>query len=119
MENLKEIIYKIETDLLKPEIRKSREKLNEILADNFIEYGSSGLIYDKNTILERLPTEDSPVYTLYDFEFFILSENIVQTRFKTDRININGARTSSLRNSIWGKINNKWQIFFHQGTPIK
>jgi hypothetical protein len=47
MENLEELIYKLETDLLKPEVRASVEELNELMSDDFIEYGSSGFIYDK------------------------------------------------------------------------
>lgn len=119
MENIKELIYKLETDLLKPEIRASIEKLNELIADDFIEYGSSGLIYNKENILERLPQGNSPAYFLYDFEVFVLSEDIVQTRFKTDRTNLDNTKTTSLRTSLWKKDNGNWQIFFHQGTPIK
>jgi hypothetical protein len=119
MENLKEIIYKLETDLLKPEIRSSIEKLGDLLADDFIEYGSSGLIYDKDTILKRLPKEIPPSYFLYDFEIFVLSGNIIQTRFKTDKINLDNTKTVSLRNSLWRKNGDIWQIFFHQGTPVK
>jgi hypothetical protein len=44
MENLKEIIYNLETSLLTPEVRMSVEKLDELIAEDFIEYGSSGLI---------------------------------------------------------------------------
>lgn len=119
MNELKEIIYKLETDLLKPEVRSSIEKLDELLASDFVEYGSSGLIYDKDIILKRLSQEISPTYILSDFEIFVLSENIIQTRFKTDRIDLDNNKTTSLRTSIWRKTNNKWQIFFHQGTPVK
>jgi len=119
MNELKEIIYKLETDLLKPEIRTSIEKLDELLASDFIEYGSSGLIYNKAIILERLPQGTSPSYSLCDFEIVILSEDVVQTRFKTDRINIDNTKTVSLRASLWRKSNNKWHIFFHQGTLVK
>ncbi len=118
MEELKELIYKLETDLVKPEIRTSVEKINELIADDFIEYGSSGLVYDKAIILERLPRDNSPTYTLFDFELIILSEDIVQTRFKTNRVNFDGTKMSALHSSLWRKTNEKWQMFFHQGTPI-
>ncbi len=118
MEELKELIYKLETDLLKPEIRTSVEKLNELISDDFIEYGSSGLVYNKAMILERLPKGDSPFYTLFDFELIILSENIIQTRFKTNRVNFDGTKMSSLHSSIWRKTNDKWQMLFNQGTLI-
>jgi len=119
MKNLKEIIYKLETDLINPEVRSSLTRLNELLADDFIEYGSSGLIYSKSIILERLPQETSPIYNIYDFDIISLSENIIQSRFKTDRINLDGTKTTSIRTSLWKNSDNKWQIFFHQGTPIK
>ncbi|MEI7688625.1 MAG: DUF4440 domain-containing protein [Candidatus Nomurabacteria bacterium] len=118
MDELKKIIYKLETDLLKPEVRSSFKTLDEIIANDFIEYGSSGLIYNKDMILERLPKAISPSYSLYDFEVIFLAENIIQTRFKTDRINLNNTKTTSFRSSIWKNTGKKWQIIFHQGTPI-
>lgn len=119
MEKLEEIIYSLELSLLNSEVRTSVEKLNALIADDFIEYGSSGLIYDKENILERLPNGLSPSYNLYDFQYINLSENIIQTRFKTNRINLDNTVTMSLRSSLWRKSGNDWQIFFHQGTPIK
>lgn len=119
MENLKEIIYNLETDLLKPEVRSSTERLAALLDDDFIEYGSSGLIYDKAMILERLPQGPSPAYRIYDFEVVSLSETVIQARFKTDRINLDNSKTVSLRTSLWKQNGNTWQMFFHQGTPIK
>lgn len=119
MENIKELIYKLEIDLLKPEVRASVQKLNKLIADDFIEYGSSGLVYNKKIILERLPQDNSPTYFLSDFEVVVLSEDKVQTRFKTDRTNLDNTKTTSLRTSLWRKNNDNWQIFFHQGTPIK
>jgi hypothetical protein len=118
MENLKELIYKKETDLLKSEIRMSFEKINELISDDFIEYGSSGLVYNREDILKRLPQGHSPFYTLSDFEMIVLSEDIVQTRFKTNRVNLDGTETSSLRTSLWRNTNNSWQMFFHQGTIV-
>ena len=119
MNDLKEVIYKLETSLLQQEVRSSVESLDALISNDFIEYGSSGLVYSKDIILKRLPQEVSPSYVLYDFEIVVLSENIIQTRFKTDRINLDNTKTVSLRTSLWRKSNNKWQIFFHQGTPIK
>jgi len=118
MEETKDLIYKLELSLLTPEVRASVEKLNELIADDFIEYGSSGLIYNKAEILDRLPKGPSPTYNLYDFEFVKLSESMVQTRFKADRVNLDGTKLSSLHTSLWRNTNNNWQMFFHQGTII-
>ena len=119
MKELEALIFELETSLLRQEVRTSVESLNILIADDFIEYGSSGLIYDKKNILERLPQGVSPTYNLYDFQCINLSENIVQTRFKTERTNLDNTMATSLRTSLWRKSGNNWQIFFHQGTPIK
>ena len=47
MNELYNTIYELETSLLKSEIRSSFEQLNILLADDFKEFGSSGLIYAK------------------------------------------------------------------------
>ncbi len=120
--DLKTIIYDLETSLLKPEIRSSASDLDLLLADDFREFGSSGEMYDKNLILERLPkdTQASPVeFLVSDFQIQELAENIILTTFKTDKISPDKGHTFALRASIWRKTNGNWQMIFHQGTPIK
>ncbi len=119
MNDLKEILYQRELSLITPDSRSSAGKLNELLADDFIEYGSSGSIYNKGITIESLTDGPSPIYKIYDFEVFTLSETFAQTRFKTDRTNLDGTELTSLRSSIWKKTNGNWQMFFHQGTPVK
>lgn len=115
---INKIILDLELSLLTQEVRASREKLNQLLADDFIEYGSAGLIYDKKITLEKLPSGKSPTYHLYDFELISISDTIVQARYKTERINLDGTKLTSLRNSLWRNTNENWQMFFHQGTPV-
>lgn len=123
MENdLQKTIYDLETTLLKPEIRSSAKDLDLLLADDFMEFGSSGEIYDKKMILERLPkdTEISPVqFVVSDFQVKELSENVVLATFKTDKISPDKNHVVALRASIWRKMNGNWQMIYHQGTPIK
>ena len=119
MNELKEILYKLELSLVTPDTRSSADKLNELLADDFIEYGSSGLIYDKEITIKSLTDVASPTYKIYDFEVFSLSETYTLTRFKTDRTNLDGTKLTSLRSSIWKKVNSNWQMYFHQATPVK
>ena len=44
----------LEEMLLRPEVRRSRLKMDSLLADDFIEYGWSGRVYDKAAILETV-----------------------------------------------------------------
>ena len=119
MEDLKETLQKLETELITQSVRSSADNLNELLADDFLEYGSSGSIYTKEITMDSLTNEPSPSYEIYDFEVVSFSDDFAQTRFKTDRVNLDGTTLTSLRSSIWRKYNGKWQMLFHQGTPVK
>jgi hypothetical protein len=44
----------LEEELLKPEVRRSADRLSHLLADEFVEFGSSGRIFDKRQIIESL-----------------------------------------------------------------
>lgn len=119
MTNIEQKIYELEMLLLAPEVRSSAAKLDELLSDDFIEYGSAGLIYDKKHILERLPSNtDNVVYKVDDFKVKILSDDCVLATFKTERTVNDAINTVSLRSSIWKKEGENWKMFFHQGTII-
>lgn len=112
--------YELETLLLQPEVRSSRAKLDTLLTDDFMEFGSSGLVYHKSDTLQNLTTATNKVvYEMSDFEAKELSENFVLTTFKTKRIINDTDVVNSLRSSLWKKTGDAWQMFFHQGTPIK
>lgn len=121
-EDLQKIIYDLETSLLKPEIRSSTKDLDLLLADDFREFGSSGKVYDKKNILERLPKDieiSSVQFIVSDFKIKELSENVILATFKTDKISLDGDHVTALRASIWKNINGNWQMIYHQGTPSK
>ena len=44
-------LQRLEEELLRPEVRRSPEKMAALLADDFLEFGRSGRIYDKANIL--------------------------------------------------------------------
>ncbi|MBM7553067.1 DUF4440 domain-containing protein [Thalassobacillus pellis] len=112
-EQIMERLYVLETSLLKGEVRKSVEKLNKMLAEDFMEFASDGKIYDKENILTRLPKEDDPGIVWSNFEAKILSPTTALTTFK---IFIQSKNTYSLRSSVWKWNDGRWQMVFHQGT---
>lgn len=120
MDELHKTIYELETSLLKPEVRSSFDQLNVLLADDFKEFGSSGLVYTKQNVLERLPSNtDKTDYVVSDFEISVLSEGVIMANFKTGRVINDTDKVSSLRTSLWRNENGIWRMFFHQGTVIK
>jgi hypothetical protein len=116
---MEEIFRNLEESLLTNEVRTSYEKLDVLLHSEFIEYGSSGKVYTKSDVLERLPASSPLKYVLSSFEVFELAEDLVQTRFVTDRENTDGGHTVSLRSSLWKIENGDWKMYFHQGTPTE
>lgn len=112
-------IYELELSLLKSEVRSSREALNKLFADDFIEFGSSDNKYTKQDILERLPnTLEKIEYAVSDFAVDAPSDNIAIATFKTERTTDGKDKVISLRSSHWRKSDGQWQMFFHQATLI-
>lgn len=118
MQNITDTIKKLELSLLKPEIRSSKEALDNLLADDFIEFGSSGEKYTKADILERLPgTIEKVEYKVSDFEVASPSDDIAIATYKTEKIKEGKDKVVSKRCSHWRKTDKGWQMFFHEATP--
>ena len=91
-----------------------------MLADNFIEFGSSGRIFNKASIIEALKNEPPhPAFTLTDFATREISPTTILATYKAARRTLAGEITGqSLRSSLWIHLDGRWQLTFHQGTPI-
>ena len=113
--NIDSIIL-LEKKLLDSSVRKDLVELNRLLSDDFVEFGTSGKIYDKKIIIERLSQETPNVVEAFNFKGVVLSQDVVQLTFKTKRINEDGTISASLRCSIWKLKESNWQMLFHQGT---
>ena len=114
-----ERILQLEKDLLKSEVRKSSQKINEILSDDFIEFCSSGSIYHyKNgDIFQEKDDEIENNWEILDFEIKELSGNYVLALYKVIKLNEKDEnKRSSIRSSIWKLYDGKWKMIFHQGT---
>ena len=114
-----DIIKNLELKLIQPETRKSKERLNDLLADDFIEIGESGDQYNKQDILSALPKQSGIRFFLNDFNSSEISPCVVLATFQLEKEIVNSSeKIISLRSSIWKLNNGKWQIVFHQGTKI-
>jgi hypothetical protein len=118
--NLQNHLQSLEEHLLNPSIRRDPTLVAPLLADNFIEFGASGRVFDKASILEDLKNEaPRPASLLEDFAIRELSPTIILATYRATRSDANGAPISqSRRSSIWTHVNGQWQVTFHQGTPI-
>jgi hypothetical protein len=120
MNNNKSVEQKLkylEKLLLKPKVRKSISELSEILCDEFVEFGSSGKIYNKKDIIKSLQNEHTSKMLLTNFKMNPLSKEHYLVTYKISKEE-NGKKIYSLRSSIWKKVKDKYQMIFHQGTII-
>ena len=99
-EESKKIILELEKSLLRHDVRTSREKLGSLLANDFIEYGTSGRIYDKESTLKDLPSALQTDFLVTDFTVRELSPHVAIVNYKTEK-SVEGQKIISLRTSIW------------------
>jgi hypothetical protein len=107
------IIYDLECSLLNPEVRQSKDLLDTYIADEFIEFGSSGTIYNKADTINSLPIEKQRTIDVLNFQINALAENVILATYVSLE---NGS--STLRSSIWRNTNAHWEMVFHQGTKV-
>lgn len=113
---LAEQIRALEEDLLDPAVRSDPERLEGLLADEFVEFGSSGRVWDKAAVVAELPDLSDASFSLSGFEARPLSETLVLARYRISIRDGDSVR-HSLRSSLWTRRSARWQLLFHQGTP--
>lgn len=110
----------LEEQLLQPSTRKDPATLSNLIADDFLEVGASGRVYDRAAILTALASEPpAPPALLTHFSARSLAEGVVLITYRATRRSISGEPiTTAQRSSIWVHRDSRWQITFHQGTPL-
>jgi hypothetical protein len=119
------LVKQLEEKLLSSKIRGSREELEQLISVEFIEYGSSGKIYNYLGTLAYLLVNSKNIfnYSFVNFKTRRLSDDIILALYilETER---DRRITISNRSSLWhweedsaGK-GPAWRIIFHQGTRV-
>ncbi|MEH2114663.1 nuclear transport factor 2 family protein [Nostoc sp.] len=116
------LLRQLEERLLQPDVRKSAKDIMDLLADEFIEIGSSGRVFDKQQIIESLqnePIESLIQSSIAEFKTLILATGVILVTYRIVR-DISGKQpVHSLRSSIWKLNNDQWKMIFHQGTLVR
>jgi hypothetical protein len=118
-DDLPALLHTLEEQLLQPSVRKDPAALSYLIADDFLEFGTSGRVYDKAAILAALASEPpDPPAVLTHFGARPLADNVVLVTYRTTRPSPSGHPIVAQRSSIWVYRDSRWQITFHQGTPL-
>ncbi len=108
----------LEESLLDPSVRASAQRMDALIADDFIEFGSSGRVFSKRDVLDSASSLPDVVTPLVDLEATVLGRGIVLVTYRSATRNINGLTHRALRSAVWVYRNDRWQLRFHQGTPV-
>ncbi|HHY25322.1 MAG TPA: DUF4440 domain-containing protein [Desulfitobacterium dehalogenans] len=119
MDSVEEHIWQLEKDLLKSEVRKSAQRISDLLANNFIEFCSNGreYHYKHGDVFQEQDDNKELCWQIVGFRIEHLSDGCILALYKVIKHDEPDANKKySLRSSIWRYIDGKWKVFFHQGT---
>ncbi|MDX3373193.1 nuclear transport factor 2 family protein [Streptomyces sp. ME02-6991-2A] len=105
-----------ELRLLDPVVRASADLLAALLHPEFREIGTSGRLWDRESIIEVLTADDAPrpgPLTASRMRGTQLGPDLVHLTFDTES---KGLR--SHRSSLWRLTGTGWLLYFHQATPF-
>lgn len=113
-----QILVDLEKQLMDPESRKDISFLEKTLDTTFLEIGSSGKIWSRESILRSLPQEQTASFMSYDFSVRSLAQDLELVNYRTENLDGGVVTSESLRSSIWKRVDGQWKIIFHQGTRV-
>lgn len=115
--DLSKHLLHLENRLLSRAVREDAAELERLIADDFVEFGASGGIWNKSDVLEALPQQAFAQRNVSQFTLKQLSEDSALVTYHCHTV-AGGQRVpaDSLRSSVWRRQGEQWQMVFHQGT---
>jgi len=107
------LLRDLENRLLEPEVRQSPVEVDRLLADEFLEFTSSGNACRKQHCVGGMSAVDM---VMSDFQARLLAPGVALATYRVAKRDGQEVK-HSLRSSIWKQIASRWQMVFHQGTP--
>lgn len=109
------LLHELESSILNPETLEDLEKVKTLFHPDYLELGSSGLVYNRLDVLGMLEVSDNESGVMIrDFEVHKIINNAVLATYRSIGVSGKEAR----RSSVWVKSGGSWQIRFHQGTRV-
>jgi hypothetical protein len=108
---LQDHLYTLEERLLHPDRERDRTALIPLLSEDFKEFCSSGRIFNREQTIDAMLSSAARPATIHHFYVTQLSENVVLATYRATT-----PLAATHRSSLWIFRDNRWQLFFHQGT---
>ncbi|WP_336852326.1 RNase H family protein [Sinomonas albida] len=102
----------LEQDLLDPETRADFGQLAYLLHPEYREIGQSGRLWNRDEIVDALVQNPDLSVSFELLDATPLGPDLIQLVYRTQ-----SAEGSCLRSSLWQRVDGRWRLRFHQGTP--
>lgn len=109
----------LEESLWREETRLSRDRLETLVDDSYLEFGSSGKVYNKRQMMDAEIQEINAQLPLPEFRITFLAPTVALLTYRSIQTFSDGLRKEARRASIWTKKKNGWKLTFHQGTLVR
>lgn len=103
-----------ELELLDPEVRSDPPRVRDLLHDEFVEFGSTGRVYNKRILLDMLRDETPSTVVIRDFTVRQLASDTALVTYRS----VGQSGQEARRSSVWVRQDGQWRMVFHQGTRI-
>jgi len=120
--DIEQELRRLEERLLNAHGRDCGPDVLDLLAEDFVEFGSSGRVFDRAAIVQAVratPPPDSTRRSLTDFRAVELAPGVALVTYRALRHEGRERReVRSLRSSIWKRspADGAWRMCFHHGT---
>jgi hypothetical protein len=104
----------LEESILDPAVRSDPARMRALLAPDFVEFGASGRVFDRDAIIAALANEGARVLRrARGLKVRLIAPGAALTTWRVQRDD--GIVT--LRSSVWQQqADGRWLMVFHQGT---
>jgi hypothetical protein len=110
-------LERLEEELWREETRFDMQRMDELIAPDFFEFGRSGRIYQRQDTMAIEHQTIDAVLPLPEFHVRLLDENTAQVTYHSV-VTYNNVVEHARRSSIWSRTTGGWVLRFHQGTPF-
>lgn len=108
----------LEERLAMPAAGDTLAVLASLLAPEFREFGGSGRIFDRAAALEALVQHERPRVVLENFKATGIARGVTLVTYLSRSAPGARSKPPTLRSSLWCRRGDRWQLVFHQGTPV-
>jgi len=109
---VREELLRLELALARRDPRGIDGGLASLIARDFVEFGASGRTWTADETREMVAAEAPTDLAIEGFAVAPLAAEVVLATYRT------GPTRPANRASIWVRRDGRWQMRFHQGTPV-